>query len=282
MKVNTTGLLAAIALAVAPTVHAAVIYSGGTYSQNFDSLPNTPQNSSLGSTPTGWTDDNAAPSAGNFSIPGWYLFHPTTQTEGGFSGNQRMRIGAGTANTGAFMSFGASGATERALGILNSNTLAPAGTGMAFLGARFTNNAGYPLTQLTVTYTGEQWRDGGAATPNAQSLSFGYMVNAPNIQDAGFTSAPALDFTSPVIANTGSGAAVDGNTAGSQLITATISGIDWQPGQDLWIRWADLNDSGNDHGLSVDNFEFSAIPEPGALVLAAMALATIASRPRRS
>src|SRR5258708_3750952 len=80
--------------------------AGSTYSQNFDSLPNTPQNVSLGTTALaqGWTDDNASPGTGQYSIVGWYLYHPTAQSEGGINGHQRLRIGAGSVNTGAFMS----------------------------------------------------------------------------------------------------------------------------------------------------------------------------------
>src|SRR5262249_34474657 len=96
-------------------VRAAISYDtdNAVYSQNFDSLPNTPENTSLGNTPAGWTDDTLTPGAGQFSIQGWYLFHALTPTEGGASGHQRMRIGAGTVNTGAFMSFGTSASTDR-------------------------------------------------------------------------------------------------------------------------------------------------------------------------
>src|SRR5690242_8052025 len=176
------------------SAHGSVSYNtpGSSYLQNFDSLPNTPQNTSLGNSPTGWTDDNASPGAGNFSIVGWYVYHDTSQTEGGFNGHQRMRIGAGTVNTGAVMSFGDSGSTERALGSVNSNTLAPASTGYVYYGARFTNNTGQDLTGFTLSYNGEQWRDGGNATPVAQSLTFGYMVGAANIQDPGFTTGEPL------------------------------------------------------------------------------------------
>ena len=71
--------------------------AASTYSQNFDSLPNTPANVTLGNSPVGWTDDNAAPGVNNFSIVGWYLYHPLVLAEGGFNSHQRMRIGAGTA-----------------------------------------------------------------------------------------------------------------------------------------------------------------------------------------
>src|SRR5690349_14920200 len=91
-----------IALCGACPCSAAVIYStaGSTYTQDFNSLPNTPQNTSLGSSPAGWTDDSSSPGSGNFSIVGWYLYHPISQSEGGANGHQRMRIGAGTQNTG--------------------------------------------------------------------------------------------------------------------------------------------------------------------------------------
>ena len=51
--------LAAFACALANHAAAAIMYStvGSTYSQNFDSLPNSPTNTSLGSSPAGWTDD---------------------------------------------------------------------------------------------------------------------------------------------------------------------------------------------------------------------------------
>jgi hypothetical protein len=44
-------------------VEAQVSYSviDSIYMQDFDSLPNTPNNASMGNSPVGWTDDNASP-----------------------------------------------------------------------------------------------------------------------------------------------------------------------------------------------------------------------------
>jgi hypothetical protein len=266
-----------------------ILYSTAlsTYSQNFDTLPTTPENASLGASPAGWTDDNAAPAAGNFSIVGAYLYHPTAQSEGGFNGKQRMRIGAGTANTGAFMSFGASTSTERAFGSLASNTTAAVvDGGVQYMAMRLTNNTGVTLGSFTLSYDGEQWRDGGNATPVAQSLIFGYKTTngAANVQDPGFNPEPLLNFTSPVFTNTGSGAAVNGNTAGKVAIGPVTVHVIWAPGDDLWIRWADANDSGNDHGLAVDNLSFSAdpVPEPSSLMLLVAAAFGLALAKRRS
>lgn len=272
--------VAGLALSALTTAEAAVGYStpGSTYSQNFDSLPNTPENTSLGSSPIGWTDDNASPGAGNFSIVGWYLYHPLVLAEGGVNSHQRMRVGAGSANTGGFMSFGASGSSDRALGDVGSNTLAGPNspTNSIWFGLRLSNDTGITLTDFTLTYDGEQWRDGGAATPVAQTMNFMWSTTATAISDpnTAFTAVPALNFTSPVFANTGSGAAVAGNSAGLVAgITANVSGINWQPGADLWLRWDDINNAGNDHGLAIDNLSFSATatPEPSVLVLAGVA-----------
>lgn len=272
---STSGLLLMATLA-----QASVLYSGGSYVQNFDSLPNAPENVNLQTqaSPMMWQDDTTATSS-IISIPGWYLYHPTFQNEGGTNGRQRMRIGAGTANTGAFMSYGSSGSGERALGDLGSNTLNATVGGDVYIGLRLTNNTGGTLTEFTLRYDGEQWRDGGATAPVAQTMTLGWSTTATAINDpsSAFTDVPTLAFTSPVFANTGSGAAVDGNNAGKVAIgPVTVTGLTWAAGTDLWLRWNDINNAGNDHGLSIDNLTFSAIPEPstiGLLVIGSMFLA---------
>lgn len=290
MKPPLVLVAAALAALLVPTAEAAILYStpGAAYTQNFDSLPITPSNASLGSTPLGWIDDSSAPPAGNFSIPGWYLYHPLVQTEGGANGNQRLRIGGGSTNTGAFWSYGAASTPERALGSLAANTLAnasPATTNNSmYLGARFTNNTGVTLDNFTLSYVGEQWRDGGSATPNAQALTFEWKVAAANLQDAGFIAAAALDFTSPTFVNAGGGAAADGNTAANQATIGPVAvgGLNWLPGQDLWIRWSDLNNAGNDHALAIDDLRFSAdvVPEPAGFGMALLAGAGLLIRRR--
>lgn len=158
----------------------------------------------------------------------------------------------------------------------------------SYYGARITNNTGVTLVDFTLSYTGEQWRDGGTTTTGsvAQSITFDYSLNATSIQDsaATFTNVPALDFTSPAFGAT-SGAAKDGNLAANRTVISAVlvSGLNWLPGTDLWIRWTDLNDTGNDHALAIDDLNFSAqaIPEPGTLCLAALAgLVTLVGRRR--
>ncbi len=279
----------ALVVAIASQSYAAVIYStpGSTYSQNFDSLPITPQNTSLGASPTGWTDDNSAPGSGNFSIVGWYLYHPMSQSEGGANGHQRMRIGAGTANTGAFMSFGASGSTDRALGDVGSTTLAanpmaPATGTPIYWAMRVTNDTGQTLDSFTVSYFGEQWRDGNNTTPEAITVAYSNAAttDATNWADQtavnpDFTSIPSLTFNPPVTTN--NDAAVDGNVAGrsASALSATITGLNWAAGTDLWIRFNEPQVTGNDDGLGIDDVTFSAsatvVPEPASVVLMSFA-----------
>jgi hypothetical protein len=265
-------------LLAAQSATAAVIYStpGSTYTQNFDSLPNSPTNVSLGNSPIGWTNDNAAPGAGNFSILGWYLFHSASLAEGGFDGHQRVRIGAGTVNTGAFMSFGAAASAERAMGSLISGTTTAA-NGFAYIAMRLTNNTASTFTEFTLGYDGEQWRDGGAGSnvppgvPTSKTMTVQYSTFATAINDSpAYSSTTGLDWTTPVFTNTTTGAAVDGNSAGKVTVAPTlVTGFYWAPGTDLWIRWVDPRLTGNQHGMAIDNVTFTATPEPGSIMLLA-------------
>jgi hypothetical protein len=256
--------------------------SGSTYSQNFDSLPNSPENVSLGNSPVGWIDNTASPGANQFSIVGWYLLHPLSLTEGGASGNQRMRIGAGTANTGGFMSFGSSGSTERALGDVGSATLAANGADI-YLGLRLRNDTGQTLDSFTLSYNGEQWRDGGNATPVAQSMTFAWSTTATGITNGSFTTQAALGYDSPVF--TATAGAVDGNNAGRVVVgPVTVTGLNWVPGADLWLRWDDIQNTGNDHGLAIDDVNVSAaaaVPEPTTWALFAIGVLTLLGFRRR-
>jgi hypothetical protein len=67
-----------------------------------------------------------------------------------------------------------------------------------------------------------------------------------------WTSASALDFTTPTVGATA--AALDGNIAPNRTgISAAIAGAVVAPGQELFLRWLDLNDAGNDHGVALDD-----------------------------
>jgi uncharacterized repeat protein (TIGR01451 family) len=200
--------------------------------QNFDGLTSTP------ATNIAWTD--------NSTVLGWYSTRTT------------FNASIGNSNTGALYDFGVAGAalvTDRALGGIGSG-----GTGTFYYAGCYTNNTGSVLTSVNITYNGEQWRDGGAVTPVAQTMGVEYQVAAAGvITDAdtpttGWTAAPALDFTTPTFTNTTTGVQLDGNLAANRTAKAASIAVSVPIGQQFWIRFRDLNDGGNDHGIAVDDF----------------------------
>src|SRR5256885_11469042 len=78
-----------------------------------------------------------------------------------------------------------------------------------------------------------------------------------------------FNWQSPVA--TGTAAAVDGNVAGRvNNVGGDLRGLGWAPGATLWLRWVELNDVGNDHGLAIDDVSITlALPDTTAPTLQA-------------
>ena len=114
-----------------------LVSAGSPYTQNFDSL---------GSVSNAWTDSS--------TLPGWYA----SQSIGGPT-VAGYRAGTGSSTAGALWSFGVAGVnpvTDRALGSVASGT-----PGNFAYGVRFQNDTAQAITNITISYTGEQWRNGG-------------------------------------------------------------------------------------------------------------------------
>jgi hypothetical protein len=52
--------------------------------------------------------------------------------------------------------------------------------------------------------------------------------------------------------------------------SGTLTNLNWQVGQSLYLRWQDVNNSGNDAGLAIDSFHIE-IPEPSSVALMLLA-----------
>ncbi len=205
--------------------------AGSPYLQDFNSLSNSGSYNP-------WTN--------NSTLPGWYA----AQTAGdGAITNYRAGTGSGTA--GGLYSFGASNSTDRALG-----SLASGGPGKLAYGVRFTNDTSLAITNLTVNYTGEQWR---CSITNTQSLAFSYLVSGAALADADAGNAMSwvaftnLDFASPTTGDVHG--PLDGTTFTNQqtFINVLLPGVAVQPGEEIFFRWYDTDDSGADHALAIDN-----------------------------
>lgn len=194
---------------------------GSTYTQNFNALASSGSN-------VVWMN--------NSTIAGWYSNASTYNTV--------------NANTGSLYSYGTNNTSERALGSLTSSN-----SGIIYYGVRIQNNTCNDLTSFVITYTGEQWRIGGNAS--TQKIDFQYQLGASDITSGTWTDFDALDFSS--LQTAVASAVLDGNAAANRVtINATISSLTLLPGQELWIRWKDQDDVGNDHGLAIDDFSITA------------------------
>jgi uncharacterized protein len=252
--------------------NAQVLLSGGlTYSQDFDSLASS-------GTSVPWAD--------NSTLPGWYASRATT-TSGGVYGPYpytTYRVSGGELNTGSIYSFGTNGVgliTDRALGSISSGTPATNAFGL-----RLRNDTTMILGDVFVSYTGEQWRNGG--NTSVQYMNFTYQVSANPITDptpgneSPWTAFAGLTFATPTVGATAT--FLDGNDALNRTAFSNILlPVTLNPGEELFIRWYDINDTGNDHGFGVDNFSiaFAQVPEPSAFALFGLGFVTWLIRRRR-
>ena len=236
-------------LLLVATARAQISFVGGVYSQNFDALPGATNNVSN----TTWTD--------NSTLPGWYANKTTFSVTDGTIGGTAATFdsSSSTANNVGLFSFGTAGSVERALGSRATSNFA--GNDPVLYGVRLVNGTGQTLTKFTVTYTGEQWFKSSAAT--AHTVLVDYQFGAASIATGTWTAVSAATFTAPIATGT-TATALNGNTAANRSVkVAVVTGVSWVPGQELWVRFRDANESGNEQGLAVDDFNFLADDESG-------------------
>ncbi len=253
----TTATSNAVALSldtVFVTPSGQVSYAGGSYTQNFDTLPASGTFTLTGNGPLAL---NAAPISAS-GLGGWtFAKYDGTGTVALF------RVEAGTGTSGAIYSYGTGSSSDRALGSLAS------GSTISRFGLTLVNSTGLPITQFTLNYTGEEWR-GGTGT---NSLAFEYALGATDINTGTFVAASALNFAAPT---TATGALVGNSAPNRTAVGATVTGLNWAPGQTLTLRWTDANDAGNDDGLAIDDLTLST-PIATNAILPAVVYTTPAS-----
>jgi hypothetical protein len=160
-----------------------------------------------------------------------------------------------------------------------------AGTANPFAawGIVFSNQTGAPITGVTVSYIGEQWRKGVA-----DALRFSFQITAgpfagmdPSVAlPSGWTAEPALDFVAPHL---GSPPILDGNDAANRVALTKTIAVTLPAGQFLALRWRDVDDPGsNDAALGIDDltvsFAATPVPESSAFVFLGVATAVVVGR----
>lgn len=212
------------------------ITTSGSYTQDFNTLLNTGTNNP-------WTD--------NTTIANWYCQKST-------AGAVVYDAGTGTSTTGKVYSFGSAASSDRALGTLGS-----ASFGNGAHGVQLKNNSGSIVNNFQVSYTMEQWRDGGNAAAAAQQIRVYYKISSTAIStlnpgvNTGWTEITGLMASSPIFTTTAG--ALDGNSATNKVTLTNINapGVVLNNGEYIMLKWEDPNHTGNDHGLSIDDVTIS-------------------------
>src|SRR5258705_276456 len=223
-------ILKLIPSVLADTTTPVSIASFGTaVTQNFDTLVSSGTGTLAANTPPGW----------GFS-------------ESSTNANTTYSAGTGSGNGGDTYSFGSAAVPgDRALGQLRSGSL------ISILGGTFQNNTGGTITSLAVSYIGEQWRLGATGRTIAERMDFQYSTNATSLTTGTWIDVNALDFNPPI--TVGTVGALDGNAGANRLaLSSTIPGLSIANGASFWIRWTDVDATGADDGLAVDDFSLTA------------------------
>jgi hypothetical protein len=228
-----TALALILAIALAPASATAVTpiaLNGALYQQNFNSLPTSGNTHAESALPQGWT----------FS-------------ESGSSGNNTFGADSGTNTVGNAYSYGPAGSADRAFGEFSSSILT------ATIGASFINTTGFVITQLSVSYVGEQWRL-GAGDANIDRLEFQVSLNATSLSTGTWTDVDALDFAAPN--NQGAAGPTNGNVLPNRTIfPSTVINTTPIPNlSSFWIRWTSIDVLGNDDGLAIDDVVLRTTP----------------------
>jgi hypothetical protein len=254
MRLSFVASIILLLQGVAP-VCGQVIFLGGTYSQNFDTLASS---------------GSSNPWVNNTTLPGWYSTRTSYEADDG------------TGSTGNFYSYGGGTTnpiTDRALGSITSNPLPNITYGIQIL-----NSTNSTIESFDLSYFGEQWRNSGGNTGNR--LEFSYLVTssaANELIGTGYTAVPSLDFNSIIVGAPAT--TLDGNAPQNRtLVSGTVSGLGWDPGEYLWLRWVDNKLPGTpNNGLAIDNLNFTAVPEMGTLgLIGILGLGGFALRYRKS
>lgn len=211
---------------------------GGTensYTQNFNTLGSAPFAT------YGW--------ANNSTIPGWYAASgpawnnlPTTPTV--------YRANNGTSADQYFYSVGTYNSSDRAFGakIYGSWTA---------WGVKLTNAGPAPVNnEITVTFTGEQWRDQGT-----QPVHFAYKVGATQLNET-YTGVSELRFDPPHTTGP-AGTDYDGNLSANRVVlshTFTLNAT-WATGTELWLKWLTSDSQGAILGIDDLTVSWSVAPQ---------------------
>jgi fibronectin-binding autotransporter adhesin len=222
--------------AAVPEATAQFDLTSSNYTQNFNGL---------GTNTTNVT-------AGNLNnltntLNGWFFL------ETGATTNSTITAGTGSSASGDTYNFGTAGGSDRSLGGLAVNATVPS------WGFWFSNSLGSTITNLRIAYTGETWRV--AVANRSDNILFSYSGTNTALSAATWTNDASLGYTNVATNTTGSGSLQQSTAISNNLAVSIASGATF------FIRWLDNNISGNDDGMSINNFSLTAVIQQVVAVL---------------
>jgi hypothetical protein len=182
----------------------------------------------------------------NSTLKGWYAYRgnntlPVTQ----------YRADDGSSNAGGLYSYGNN--SDRALGSLASGS-----TGTVTFGLRMKNLTPQTITSVHIKFTAEQWR---VASTITNHLACYYKIkdefnglNADEIAGLdGFVPIPELTVASLKLNATAT--KLNGKSNDNRAAYVATIFVVWKPGQEIFLRWDDEDNTGSDHGLAMDDLQ---------------------------
>lgn len=226
-----------------------------TYSEDFDGMGTTTVATDY---PNGWKGFKYL---GTGTMPLGTVVTSTT--------NPAFTASTGNGTAGTIYNYGVAGAglvTDRALGSQAS------GGFIGAFGVSFTNDTGVPLegANIKLGFRSELWRTGSNALEERWIFEWKIGGEITDLDLGEWNTASAFDIIELNPTNTAN-TLRDGNAEGnfavlSPAFLASLSG--WEPGQVLHIRWRDVDNTGSDAGMAIDDFVFIAenVPPPPTLI----------------
>lgn len=287
---NSKILLGFFAVLALPA-SAAISFTGGTYSENFDSLGGSP-----------WINDT--------TLPGWYAYISNPAGGTMLSGLPDNHWGPVSSYAGALYENLIYSQYGRSIGQVSTSLLNLATSDGALLrslgsygtgghdvvfGVALRNDTGTNISAVLLSFFGEQWRVNALASDPSMKLDFSYGVFpsfnsalaspntlAPHAFNNGYTdpAGGALDFAALKFGFTNT--ILDGTAASNrQLMSGTLPVV-WGPGDYLVLRWFDDDSaSSTDAMLAINDLHVTAIPEPSVGILLLGTAAMLLRRTRR-
>jgi len=214
---------------LASSVQAQFSLTTSTYTQNFDGL-GTGNSSALTGGHLGLLNSN---------LNGWYFL------ETGSGANTAFTAGTGSGTSGDTYSVGTAGGTDRSLGSLQSGTVVPS------FGFWFQNNTGSTISGIDLSYKGETWRI--AATGRSDALNFSTSTSATTLGAGTWTGVSSLNYV-----NTSAAATASASKLQSSTISGNLGALSLANGSRMFLRWTDVNPTGSDDLLAINDFSLSA------------------------